>query len=168
MGRLAPTTARIVSAEDVTLRPSTPEDRAFLRDVFASTRDEDLTPVAWSPGQREAVVQTQFDLQDRQLRSNHPLASFDVVEVDGRPAGRLYVDRRLDDIRILDLALLPEFRRAGIGSRLIGRVLEEARLSARSASIHVQVHDPSARLYRRLGFTMVAERGLYRLMEWRP
>jgi ribosomal protein S18 acetylase RimI-like enzyme len=151
----------------VTLRPATVADRDFLREVYASTRDEELSQVAWSPAQRAAYVQTQFDLQDRQYRTSNPRGSFDVVEVDGRPAGRLYVDRRLDDIRIIDIALLPEFRRSGVGSGLIGAVLAEARSSGRSASIHVEVHNPAARLYRRLGFTMVADRGLYRLMEWR-
>lgn len=152
----------------VTLRPATAQDRAFLREVYASTRDDQLTEGGWPAGERDTSVQVQFDLQDRQYRSSNPRGSFDVVEVDGCRAGRLYVDRRLDDIRIIDIALLPAYRGAGIGSRLIGTVLEEARMSGRSASLHVEVHDPAARLYRRLGFAMVADRGLYRLMEWRP
>lgn len=151
----------------VTLRPATPQDRAFLREVYASTRDDEPADAGWPAEQRETSVQVQFDLQDRQFRSSNPRGSFDVVEVDGRRAGRLYVDRRLDDIRIIDIALLPAYRGAGIGSRLISTVLEEARMSGRSASLHVEVHDPAARLYRRLGFAMVADLGLYRLMEWR-
>lgn len=161
------TPAHPVSADRVTLRPATEEDRDLLRDVYASTREEELSQVAWPPGQRDAFVQMQFDLQDQQYRANNPEGSFDVIEVDGRAAGRFYVDRRRDDIRIVDIALLPEFRGLGIGGRLIGEVLDEAGSSGRPASIHVEVHNPAARLYERLGFAPVAERGLYRLMEWR-
>jgi ribosomal protein S18 acetylase RimI-like enzyme len=159
------TSAHDLATTRATLRPATDDDRELLRDVYASTRDEELSQVAWADGQREAFVQMQFDLQDTQYRANNPHGSFDVIEVDGRPAGRLYVDRRPTDIRIVDIALLPQFRGAGIGTRLIAEVLAEARGSGRSASIHVEERNPAARLYRRLGFTTVAERGLYRLME---
>ncbi|GAA3830712.1 GNAT family N-acetyltransferase [Nocardioides panacisoli] len=149
-----------------TLRPSTEEDLPFLREVYAASRAEELDQVEWPPGQREAFVRMQFDLQDAQYRGGNPDGSFDVVEVDGTPAGRLYVDRRPDDIRIIDIALLPRFRGAGIGGRLLQALLDEAAASRRTASIHVEVHNRAARLYERLGFRPAAERGLYRLMEW--
>ena len=46
-------------------------------------------------------------------------------------------------------------------------VLDEAAASGRTASIHVEVHNPAATLYERLGFAAVAEVGVYRRMEWR-
>ena len=74
----------------------------------------------WATAQREAFVRMQFDAQDARLPQAQPrTARFDVVEVDGRAGRRLYVDRRPDDIRIVDIALLPEFRGAGIGTALI-------------------------------------------------
>ena len=149
-----------------TLRPATDEDVPFLVEVYAASRAEELDQVAWLPGQREAFVRMQFELQDTQYRGGNPDGTFDVVEVDGVPAGRLYVDRRADDIRIIDIALLPPFRGAGIGGRLLRAVLDEAASSGRTASIHVEVHNRAARLYERLGFRPAAERGLYRLLEW--
>lgn len=151
----------------VTLRPVTDVDREFLVGLYGSTRDEELSQVRWPAGQREAFVRMQFDLQDVQYRTNNPDASFDVIEVDGRPAGRLYVDRRPADIRIIDLALLPEHRGAGIGGRLLAAVLDEAAATGRSASLHVELQNRAARLYARLGFVTVSEHGLHRLMEWR-
>jgi ribosomal protein S18 acetylase RimI-like enzyme len=149
------------------LRPATADDRAFLLEVYGSTRAVELDRVPWAEGQREAFLAMQFDAQDSQYREHNPQGSFDVIEVDGRPAGRLYVDRRPADIRIVDIALLPQFRGTGIGTRLIGRLLEEGAASRRPVTIHVEVHNPAARLYQRLGFTEVSERGVYRLMEWR-
>jgi ribosomal protein S18 acetylase RimI-like enzyme len=150
----------------VLLRPTTAEDREFLVDLYGSTRAEELSQVVWPEGAREAFVRMQFEAQDADYRRNNPDGSFDVIEVDGVRAGRLYVDRRPDDIRIVDIALLPAFRGAGVGPGLIGGLLEEAGQSGRSVSIHVEIHNPAATLYERLGFVTVAEQGLYRRMEW--
>lgn len=158
--------AVVVGDQRVALRPVRDADRDFLREVYAAARAEELDQVAWPPGEREEFLRMQFDLQDAQYRGANPDGSFDVIEVDGRPAGRLYVDRRPDEIRIVDIALLPDFRGVGIGGRLLQGVLDEAADSGRTVSIHVEVHNPAARLYERLGFRPVAERGLYRLLEW--
>jgi ribosomal protein S18 acetylase RimI-like enzyme len=152
---------------EVALRPATQADREFLIGVYGSVRAEELVQVAWTDTQQDAFVRMQFDVQDRQYRAANPDASFDVVEVDGRPAGRLYVDRRVDDIRIVEIALLPELRGRGIGSRLIRGLLDEAADSGRRVSLHVEVHNRAADLYTRLGFVPVAERGVHRLMEWK-
>jgi ribosomal protein S18 acetylase RimI-like enzyme len=153
---------------DVALRPVTDDDREFLVGLYGSTRDEELSQVEWPPGQREAFVRMQFDAQDADYRSRNPQGSFDVIEVAGRPAGRLYVDRRPGEIRIVDISLLPEHRGAGVGSLLLRRLMDEAGGSGRTLTIHVEIHNRAAELYRRLGFAVVAERGVYRLMEWSP
>lgn len=118
------------------------------------------------PGQREAFVLMQFTAQDTEYRRHNPQGAFDVVEVDGRPVGRLIVDRRPGDIRIVDISLVPEARGAGIGSELIGDLVEEARASGRIVSIHVEVHNRAAELYERLGFEVAEDLGVYRRMEW--
>lgn len=151
----------------VSLRPATDADRDFLLSVYASTREE-LDQVAWPPGQREAFVLMQFEAQDHEYHRLNPDGSYDVVEVDGHPAGRLYVDRRPGALRIVDIALLPEFRGRGIGTGLLHDLLAGAAEEGRTVSIHVEVHNPAARLYERLGFVPVAELGLHRRMEWTP
>lgn len=157
----------VATAHRIRLRPATEGDREFLVRLYGSVRAQELDQVAWQAGQREAFVRMQFDLQDRQYRQHNPHGTFDVVEVEERPAGRLYVDRRATDIRIVDIALLPEYRGRGIGTHLVREVLDEAAASGRTASIHVEVHNPAAALYERLGFAAVAEVGVYRRMEWR-
>ena len=153
-------------ADLVTLRPVTEADLDFLVGVYGSTRDEELSQVTWADGQREAFVRMQFDAQDTDYRSRNPDGTFDVIELGRRPAGRLYVDRRPGDIRIVDIALLPEFRGRGLGTHLIGLLMREAGAANAKLSIHVEVHNRAAGLYDRLGFVVVAEQGIYRLMEW--
>ncbi len=151
--------------EGVVLRPVTPTDNVFLLALYAEIRAAELDQVAWPPGQREAFLRMQHDLQDAQYRAAHPDATFDIIEVDGVSAGRLYVSRRAEDIRIVDVALIATFRGRGIGGALVSRVIEEAEATGRVTSIHVEVHNPAARLYQRLGFRPVARRGVYVLME---
>lgn len=150
----------------VSLRPVTDTDREFLLGVYESTREQELALVAWPEGHREAFVRMQFDAQDTYYREVYPNGSFDVIDVDDHPAGRLYVNRHPGDIRIIDIALLPEFRGTGIGRLLIGQVLEEAANSSYRASIHVETHNPAARLYTRMGFVLAHEGEVYNRMEW--
>ena len=101
----------------VTTRAITPEDEPFLRRVYASTREEELSVIPWDDAQKDAFLRMQFDAQHRYYQDNFPEASFDVILVDGRPVGRLYVDRRADEIHIIDIALLPEARAPGSAGR---------------------------------------------------
>jgi ribosomal protein S18 acetylase RimI-like enzyme len=151
-----------------TLRPARPEDREHLLAVYASTRAEELAPVPWTDEQKNAFVKMQFDAQDADYSRNYAGADFSVVEVDGVPAGRLYVERRQEEIRLIDIALLPSYRRAGIGTRLLTELIAEAVTKAVPLTIHVEMFNPARRLYERLGFEPVEEHGVYLLMERRP
>ena len=86
---------------------------------------------------------------------------------DAHPIGRLYVDRRPDEIRLIDIALLPSHRGRGIGSELTGGLLAEADRADLPLRLHVEADNPARRLYQRLGFREVADHGVYRLFEWR-
>ena len=152
----------------ITLRPVGSSDRDFLLQVYAATREEELRLVDWSPDQKAAFVRMQFEAQDAYYREHYHPATFDVIEIDGEPVGRLYVARWEDEIRIIDVALLPEHRGGGIGTTLIRGLLDEAAATGRRLSIHVESHNRAQRLYERLGFEEVAEHGLYRLMEATP
>lgn len=150
----------------LSLRAATDADHDFLVALYASTR-ADLALLPVDDEQRAALVRMQFHAQDVHFRQTNPTAHFDVIEVDGRPVGRLYVDRQADDIRIIDVSLLPEHRGSGIGTTLIGRVQEEAAATGRSVSLHVAMGNRAALLYDRLGFRLAADLGVYRLLEWR-
>ena len=154
-----------MSEAAVTLRPATDSDLEFLFRLYASTREEELSVVAWTPEQKELFLRQQFEAQHRYWRENYRGATFDVVLVDGEPAGRLYVDRWARELRIVDIALLPAHRGGGIGTRLLERVIAEADAAGKAVSIHVEMYNPARRLYDRLGFVPVGEHGVYVRME---
>lgn len=110
----------------------------------------------------------QFELQDIQYRQNYANASFDLILVDNVPAGRLYVQRNKDDLRVIDIALLPEFRRQGIGKRLFCRLIREADQKRVQLSLHVEHNNPVLPWYERLGFERAGIYGVYYYMKRRP
>jgi ribosomal protein S18 acetylase RimI-like enzyme len=148
----------------VELRAAEPGDDEFLYSVFASTRTEELAAVPWPDDVKEAFLRMQFAAQDRWYHEQMPDATYEVVVVDGERAGRLYVDRRDDEILIVDIALLPEQRRNGIGTRLLRELLAEAEATTKRVTIHVERSNPARRLYERLGFTDAEDQGVYALM----
>jgi GNAT superfamily N-acetyltransferase len=150
----------------VTLRPVTAQDEEFLCSVYASTRQEELAGVAWSEQQKAAFLWQQCSAQHHHYREHYTGATYDVIEVDGCPAGRLYAARWEHEIRIMDIALLPEHRGRGIGTVLLRQVLDEAGRTGRRVSIHVEKFNPARRLYHRLGFVETVDRGVYVLMVW--
>ena len=151
-----------------TLRPISPEDSELLLRIYASTRAEEMASVPWSEQQKEDFLRFQFDAQHKYYQEHFPRAAFDLILKDGEPIGRLYVDRREDEIRLIDIALLPEHRGSGLGGAIMHEILAEGRESGRLVRIHVEHNNPAMRLYRRLGFNKIEEQGIYHLMEWSP
>ena len=123
----------------ITLRPIGEDDMGFLLRVYRSTREEELaTVVDWTEEQKEAFVLMQFNAQHTWYQEHYGGATFDVVLVDGTPAGRLYVHRRETEIRLVDITILPELRNRGIGSALLARLLAEAEAAGKPLTIHVE------------------------------
>jgi ribosomal protein S18 acetylase RimI-like enzyme len=157
-----------MSTATLTLRPIRSDDQPFLYKVYASTRLEELAPLRWSAEQQAAFLTQQFNAQHQYYQANYTGADFQIILVNGQQGGRLYVDRGADEIRIVDIALLPEHRGAGIGSSLIKELLAEAQQAGKVVRIHVEKFNPALRLYERLGFSIIDDRGVYWFMEWPP
>jgi ribosomal protein S18 acetylase RimI-like enzyme len=152
---------------DISLRPIEPEDEEFLCRVYASTRTDELAPLPWTDEEKASFLRMQFAAQHRYYQESYTSARFEVVLVAGQPAGRLYVARWPEELRVIDIALLPEFRRRGAGTALLRGLLEEARSRGLPVRIHVERLNPALALYERLGFRLLEDRGVYLFLEWR-
>ncbi|HXT14442.1 MAG TPA: GNAT family N-acetyltransferase [Gemmatimonadaceae bacterium] len=140
-----------------TLRPVHDGDLELLYRIYASTRAEELAVAPWTAEEKEAFLRMQFQAQHRYYAEHYREGSFDVVLVDDEPAGRLYVYRTTREIRIVDIALLPEFRGRGLGERMLRDLFAEADRAGKIVSIHVEHQNPARRLYDRLGFVAVED-----------
>lgn len=153
------------SHPDITLRPVGPADLDFLIEVYGSTRAEEMALVPWTDEQRQAFIQHQFTAQQNHYAQKYPTASHDVIMFNDRPVGRLYVARLDQEIRIIDITLLPAERNAGIGSYLIKQLLDEANHSGKLTRIYVEEFNPSLRLFERLGFSPSEQHGIHVLLQ---
>lgn len=154
----------------VRLRPATAADESVLFEVYAASRTAELAPVPWSDEQKLAFLNQQHAAQSSSYRTRHPDGQFLVVELtDGRPIGRLYLARlEGGEIRVLDIALLPEWCGRGIGSHVLQDVMTTADREGSAITLHVELWSPAIRLYERLGFREVARTDVHARMERQP
>lgn len=152
----------------VTLRTETAEDEPFLHVVYAASRDEEMKLAPWNDEQKQAFLLQQSQAQLAHYRQHYPEASFQIIELDGVPAGRLYVHRGPAEIRLMDVTLLRKFRGTGVGATLSRELLAEAASAGKKVTLHVERFNPALRLYERLGFRMLEDKGIYLYMEWIP
>lgn len=153
---------------DVTLRPAIPDDKAFLVGIYGSTREQELAMVPWTLEQRDAFIRFQYDAQLNHYQTEYPKAEHSVILVNGEPVGRLYIDRRETQIRILDITLLTSHRGKGIGTLIIRHVMQEAAASGKTVSINLDLFSFSQRLFERLGFKPTEKTDFHTLYLWQP
>jgi GNAT superfamily N-acetyltransferase len=151
----------------ITLRDASDEDEALLREVYASSRAQELALVPWNDEQREAFLRMQFDAQHSYYHAQFPEASYQIILREAEPIGRIYVLRKEDEIEVLDITLLAQHRGAGIGTSLMRDLLHEADRSGKAVQIWVEEFNPSRDLFERLGFSKIQEEGFNWLLEYR-
>lgn len=150
------------AAFGITYRPMVPEDLPFLEALYVSTRAEEVAQTGWPPEVQRGFLAQQFDAQHRHYQQTYTQAEWLVVERDGEPMGRLYLEEWQRELRIIDISLMPEHRGHGVGAAMLSDIIAGTDLTV---SIHVEKFNPAMGLYRRLGFVTVEERGVYDLME---
>lgn len=154
--------------KQITLAPAQASDEPFLYQVYASTRQEELAQVPWTPLQKTMFLTSQHQAQHTHYHAYYPEATFDLILLDGQPVGRIYIRRGVEELRLMDIALLPEYRNQGIGTSLIQALLDEVTERQQFIGLHVEQFNPAYRLYQRLGFQDVEIRGIYMYMTWMP
>lgn len=147
-------------------RPARPEDEAFFARVFADVRREEFAEAGLEPEALEAFLLSQFGAQQAHYRSAFPEAERWVLRYENRDAGIAILNEG-SEVRIVDLALLPEFRGRGIGTALLAELKERAAGLGVPVVLHVEMHNRARRLYERLGFRPAEAVGIYVRMEWR-
>jgi ribosomal protein S18 acetylase RimI-like enzyme len=151
----------------ISLSPVTTNDESFLLEAYTSTRLDEMALVDWSEAQKAQFLKSQFDAQQLHYRIHNPDAKHDVIVREGVRVGRVYVARRDNEIRVLDVTILPQYRNQGIGTRIIASLMAESSIAGKPLNIYVESYSPAMALFKRLGFTSAGTNGIQHLMEWR-
>lgn len=151
------------------LRPERHEaDASFVDALYASTRLDELAQTGWSEEEILAFLTEQSKLQKKHYLEHYPDASYLLFLADQQPVGRLYLHQTDEELRVMDIALLPQWRGQGYGTRIMQALLGFSRRRGWAVTLHVEFFNPATRLYERLGFREVETHGIHRFMRWLP
>lgn len=150
----------------VTLRGADEHDQPFLLSVYADSRAEEMQKIDhWTDTEKAEFISFQFFAQHEHYKKHYPKAEFLIIVVDGQDIGRLYVERTPKDICVMDITLLHQYRRQGIGRKLMTDLLNEAKSHQQTVNLHVEPDNVAKKLYLSLGFCVVGEMSFYEKME---
>src|SRR5215510_992498 len=147
----------------ISLRPVQRDDEEFLFELFCQTMDEGL--MTFNTAQREAILRLQFNAQHETYKAEFPNADHQIILLDVQAIGRVMVERTCTEHRIVDIALLRDYRSGGIGTVLIRELLDEAALAGKPFRSSVVRSNPALHLYQRLGFKLTGETPSHFLLE---
>ena len=151
------------------LVPVTGGDADFLLELYAQTRRAEMTLVPWSDEQKRMFLKMQFDAQTAYYRERYADASFDIVKTGGKSVGRFYLAELADEIRIIDIALLPEYQGGEIHRNLIEQVLRSGDEKGKPVQIYLERLDENAtEIFAAGGFQKRDEHGIYFLWRREP
>lgn len=162
-----PPPLRAAARLNISYRKATDDDLGFVARVYCSTRLEEVAAAGWPVEVQHQFLAHQADAQHRHYRAHYPNAEWLVIERDGKPVGRLYLEEWPTQFRLIDISLLPEGRGGGVGGAILADLQDMAAGALKALSIHVERNNPAMSLYLRLGFVKVDDNGIYELMEWR-
>jgi ribosomal protein S18 acetylase RimI-like enzyme len=152
----------------ISLRPASANDNGFLLHVYESTRLEEVESWGWNVVQQTDFLRMQYEIRKRGYSGSYSSAETSVISIGDSLAGSIIIFRGRGEIRLVDIALLPEFRNRGIGTHLIKMLISEAARSRSSVRLNVLRGNRAALLYGRLGFAAIGGDEMYIEMEVAP
>ena len=152
----------------ISLRVIAPEDSKFLLILYKSSRGEDLRGLGWDEQRISEFLDMQYEAQQRFHATEYKKAIDQIVLRGSEPVGRVTFEPREHEIRCVEVALMPEHRNAGIGTRLIRELQTEAKRQKKPLRLQVIRFSRSVSLFERLGFQRISETGTHFQMEWTP
>lgn len=152
----------------IDFRIITDQDKGFLFDVYASTREWEFQYTSWPKAERQLFLKSQYEAQDKTYKMRYLGAIYRIIQLDGVDIGRLILDRQDQQLLIIDFAILPQYQGRGIGSDILKSLINEAYGGKVPVRLHVNQNNTSAiQFYLRHGFKKTGVNGLHFAMEWK-
>ena len=152
----------------ILLRPQENNDNEFIESVYRSTREEELKMTNWPEQQKQAFIMMQSMAQLAEYKAKFPDAAYQVIVYKKQDAGRFYTWFSDEEIRLIDITILPGFRGKGIGSFLLKELIKTSEQVQKKITLHADPANPAMELYRRVGFIHVKNNGRHYYLERQP
>jgi ribosomal protein S18 acetylase RimI-like enzyme len=140
----------------------------FLLQLYGTTRELEMNLLPWPAEQKENFLTSQYESREIHYSRVFPKAQNFVICLEDKPIGRLYLDRGDLEIRIVDFALLPEYRGLGIGTNLVRELQREVMETGKVLTGSVDRMNRAVNFWQRLGFQLDESTSMYLPMAWRP
>lgn len=155
--------------QHLTMRRATAADEPLLFALFSSEKAREFAPLGLAAEQLDPLLQMQFRARQTGYAHTFPAATdFILCLEDGTAVGRHLVERQQDCYRCIDIAVLDEHRKSGIGTWALRQIQQIAAAEQLPFRLRVMKNNPAQRLYLRLGFIKVSADELSYEMEWQP
>lgn len=149
-------------------RPLTKSDFPFLIKLYRSTRAEELKTYDWNEEQKDKFIEFQFNAQHSHYINSFKGADFLIIILNKTEIGRIYLWRTDSQIQIIEISLLEKYRGKSIGTNILTELIEESKKTGKKLNLHVEHNNPAIKLYKRLGFRITEDTGVYYFMERIP
>jgi 8-oxo-dGTP pyrophosphatase MutT (NUDIX family)/ribosomal protein S18 acetylase RimI-like enzyme len=147
-----------MEVDDLDLRPATHGDREFLYELHKAALGLYIAETwGWDESFQRAHFDERFDPAPRRL-----------ILWKGASIGCFTYRVEEDAIELDYIAVLPEFQSGGIGTRLIGQLIDRSEQMGLPIRLHVLRANPARALYERLGFVTTREDDARCYMERNP
>jgi ribosomal protein S18 acetylase RimI-like enzyme len=140
------------------LRPARPPDYFFAVTLYLDGAKRHLSKIGRWDRRR---LTTRF-------RRGYKQAQVQVICVEDRRIGWMQVAELVGRLHLHQLHLSADFRRRGIGARLLKDLLRRADSVGKPVTLEVMHGNPAKRLYARLGFKATGKDADKMQMIWRP
>jgi ribosomal protein S18 acetylase RimI-like enzyme len=156
---------KIISKE-IVLSPHDADHEDIWRTVFYDAVQSHFETLRLPKAELNDLLEFQFQAQSLDYAKNYPLASNYVILSNSEPAGRLIISTEHNDLHLIDIAILTDFRNRGIGTKILEWLFEQSRQTKLPIRFYVEKINPAMRLYERLGFRVVADVTSHFQMQW--
>ncbi len=153
--------------DEITLRPLREDETEFWREIFYDSVRSHFLSLNLPESETDNLIEFQYQAQSLDYEKNYPLVSNNIVLFNAERVGRLIYSTEHGDLHIIEMAILTEFRGRGIGTKLFRWFFDESRRSGLPIRFYVEKGNPAFRLYRRLGFEVVADVNTHFQLAWK-
>jgi ribosomal protein S18 acetylase RimI-like enzyme len=134
--------------------------------MYVAGRAGEFDGLALPHQQLADLLHMQFEAQRLHYEVHYPDAEHSLVLLGETPVGRMTVQYSRHELHLIDIAILPLFRRRGIATSLLEGLMADARERGVPVRLFVDPANPARNLYERLGFNVTGREGVDLQMQW--